>query len=179
MGINQDVIREMEIFINSNRNLLQTLECSHKQIYEKQSPFAFLTGHKMLLSSLPEYIKSWKHEDERHESSQNHPHLSSVLNAMLEAAVRNANLTPNNYRYSKLLMDFAIYIFLIGGKSCYKILCNNLPLPKIPTISEYGEKNWNRIPECFVLIELTPTLFPDSETFTIGQNKNNRRRIKM
>lgn len=132
----------MESFINKNRNFLQTLECSHKQIYEKQLQFSFLMGHKILLLGLSEYMKKWKAK-EKPTSFEYQPHLSSVFNAMLEAAIRNANSTPNNHKFSKLLMDFSIYIFLIGGKLCYKILSDNLPLPKIPTISKcWSEIDW-------------------------------------
>lgn len=60
--------------------------------------------------------------------------LSPVMNEMIAVGVANSKKTPNNHEYSKLVSDFGMYSYLASGKSSYRVLCRNLPLPQEATI---------------------------------------------
>lgn len=121
----------IEAHINENREIIQKIDCSHKQMYERITRFTLLPGHRLTLSNLPEFFKSKSYDTEL---KKNHPAFSSVLSTMVTTALDNYNKPPNTHRYPKLVTDFAMYTYLSSGKASYKMLCRNLPLPKEPTI---------------------------------------------
>lgn len=60
--------------------------------------------------------------------------FSPILREMIISASSNYHKTPNAHRFSKLLMDFSVYMYIMAGKATYDILCANLPLPKSGTV---------------------------------------------
>lgn len=130
-NIDEASIQMIEKHIQENPNIIQNLKCNHKEQYEKQSNMKFLPGHNALLLNIKEHIKS---QDDKTEYKMDG--CSTVLKSMVLTADDNYQKEPNRRRFPKLLMDFGIYTYLSCGKSCYKMLAENLPLPKVPTICE-------------------------------------------
>lgn len=134
LAMNNEVIKRIELHINQNPHLTQGVECIHKESYLTGTNFTLLPGHSNFLLNLPEHLKSKLRITE---INKDHASFSSVLSAMIEATTGNFNRAPKAHRYSKILLDFSIYVYLLGGKALYKFLGENLPLPKVPTISKF------------------------------------------
>ena len=60
--------------------------------------------------------------------------FSVILKELILTAIHNGNLSKNNAEYSDIIRYFSTYIYLIGGRSCYEVLSQNLPLPSRSTI---------------------------------------------
>lgn len=68
---------------------------------------------------------------------ENHPSLPVILKEMIKTALRNAEYVKNHAQYSDIIRYFATYIYIIGGRSCYEVLYENLPLPSVSTVCKY------------------------------------------
>lgn len=140
--INDAVIETIQNHINQNRHILQGIECCHKTIYCNQETFKLLPGHILFLKSLPDEIKSIAdalvNNIQNNLNSEN-PTYSSVLNEMTRCAIVNFNEDksyPRRPQFSKTLINFSVYQYLIGGKACYKFLAENLPIPRATSIGK-------------------------------------------
>lgn len=128
--MNSDVIKTIEKHLNDNRNILQDLKCSHKEIYGKQEHFKFLPGHSVFLLSLPNmFSMESRTKAIEEEGKWMNPAFSGVLSEMVQSAIVKT-------KFTKTLMDFSMYQYLMGGRACYKVLAANLPIPKVGTIRE-------------------------------------------
>lgn len=130
---------ELEKYVEDNRSIIHGLSCNHKQIYEKKI-FEFLPGHRVLiLKWCVDELKMIPTE----KITENHPAFSPILREIIHCALSNHIKPPNRHRFSEMLMNFSIYIYIMAGKAAYEILCANLPLPKAKTISKslFNEKN--------------------------------------
>lgn len=63
--------------------------------------------------------------------------FSPIMVELIRSALKNQNKAPNARRFSEVIMNFSIYLYIMAGKACYEIISSNLPLPKANTISEY------------------------------------------
>lgn len=129
-----------EIENGVNHQLIQDLgsKCDHIKTYESQAKFHFLLGHKILLQKwIKTVIKFHSDFMSSQTFKKNHAAFSPTLRSMIDAALVNYGRTSNARKFSKNLMDFAIYLYISAGKASYEILCANLPLPKGNTISKY------------------------------------------
>lgn len=55
--LNDQNVLEIENCINeSGRNVIESLKCCYASIYQQQTPFRFLPGHKSTVLSIPKYI---------------------------------------------------------------------------------------------------------------------------
>lgn len=138
--MNEENLSLLEVHIQQNYSLVEKLEidCIHGAIYklppDQSNEFKLLPGHKALLIS-------WVSSDEfnEHRSSDTFNINSTALPPILREIISNALLNEEREarRYSELLMNFCIYLYIMAGKASYEILSQNLNLPKPGTISEY------------------------------------------
>lgn len=133
-NINDTNLQMMEEYIKNNRNCLENLPECHRNKYQSQAEFNFLPGHRVLLLNLPQICKLERAESRSDDRIADNPAFSTMLKELIRTAVQNSNKTPNNYRYSDVVFDFAMYTFMMGGRALYEVLRANLPLPAVSTV---------------------------------------------
>lgn len=144
-------LERIEKHINEHcRDLIQGLDCCHHEFYQKQEVFRFLPGHGDFLSTLSNYmcnhieaeaaskteVRSGRTSDNLRlaEMVKQMSGFSVILKELILTAIKNADSSKNNAEYSDIIRYFATYVYIIGGRSCYEILHQNLPLPSRSTI---------------------------------------------
>lgn len=136
--INQDRLNELEVHINENRENLEVLICAHKNRYLEQRKFHFLPGHSALMLNWCENEVQNLLQDEVQNKTEtfniNDPAFSRILKEIITSGLSNHSKRPNVHRFSEMIMDFSIYLYIMAGKSCYETLSANLPLPKAGTV---------------------------------------------
>lgn len=157
--ISSESIAELEQYVDNQRNeiileILSHLEkCGHYdmsyEIYKEQTVFKFLPGHRTILLSLPDNIKSMQSNnlarpvsglthgngsDESLSVSEHPGQYSLILTELIKTARRNANKTKYAYQYNDIVKYFSTYVFLLCGRTCYETLNKNLPIPSTKTI---------------------------------------------
>lgn len=141
--INENLLNELEKFVGKNRETLITkLTCEHKNVYSNQTMFKFLPGHFALLlnwckNEVPHYSRSLSTESVINGLINDHPAFSNIHREIIVNALNNHAKTPNLHRFSDVLMDFSIYLFITAGRACYETIAANLPLPKAGTIRKF------------------------------------------
>lgn len=127
-------IAVIEEFIQTKRELLLGTR------YESMATFKFLPGHKQIILNIPTYIDQYraKSVNEISKSLSDFTQLPTVLKSLVEVIEQNNGKHPKAFRYTETIRYFAIYIFLMCGRSCYDTLCANLPIPKSDTIGKYN-----------------------------------------
>lgn len=137
-GMTEIQLNKLEGNINQNRSILENIEtgslgeCSHIEHYTRIENFKFLPGHRFLImkaSKIPPPID----ENQAFE----HPAFSTLFQSLIKCALKNYEKLPTSYRYSNLIKDFAIYIYIMAGKACYEVVAANLPLPSASAICNY------------------------------------------
>lgn len=133
-GITESQLNQLENYINQKRMILENIEiqCSHIQFYKQSQNFEFLPGHRLLIdkvSQSPPNVDQYL--------TFEHPAISTLMQKMIQTALNNYNKAPEGNRYPNLLMDFAVYIFIMAGKACYEVIASNLPFPSTIAISNY------------------------------------------
>lgn len=129
--INCDSLTKLEDDIEKNRQIVENLTCDHKNIYLERDTFQFLPGHRALLI---EWCKNQLKDHQDDLFNKNHPAFSTILSEIIGSALNNYNKSANSHRYSEVLVDFSIYLYIMAGKACYETLSLNLPIPKAGTI---------------------------------------------
>lgn len=128
-GITEEHLNSLEGFISQNRKSSGDVstQCEHANFYnDKSQNFKFLPGHRILLLDFHNSVHS--------SQTFEHPAFPILLQNMIETALNNHGKPDNRNRYPELLMDFAIYIYIMAGKACYEVISANLPLPAAVTI---------------------------------------------
>lgn len=135
-------IKPQDIFViqkcittNFARDILQ-LKCCHAEYYKSEishQRFKLLPGHEALVIALPKYIEEFQREHMKKIVDLKGKY-SFILNELLQTAEANEFQSVHQVTYSESIRYFAVYIFLICGRACYKMLQSNLPIPSIPTI---------------------------------------------
>lgn len=130
----------LERYVDQNRNLtMANWNCTHKSIYDKQKSFRFLPGHRMTLLNWCSEIKSNLESDDRSTKiNVNHEAFSPLLREIILAALSNHNKSANARRFSEIIMNFSIYLYIHAGKSSYEMISANIPLPKAGTICKFN-----------------------------------------
>lgn len=136
-GIKQEDINEIEAHVTEHfsSNILQ-LQCCHCEYYKSQisrGQFKFLPGHETLLIVLPEYVEEFQRAYMR-KVIELDGRYSFILNELIKTAEENKYKEVNQASYPDAIRFFAVYVFLLCGRSCYKMLKSNLPIPSVPTI---------------------------------------------
>lgn len=141
--LNDVRISEIEKFINNGKfdQFKNLLNCTHSEYYANQPVFKFLPGHVAFLLALGKLIKEHIPDIIHVEKlSAQCFEKFPILKEMIAIAELHAREDSNRHRYSDKLRYFATYIFLHSGRSCYKMLQANLPLPSVKTICKYFEQ---------------------------------------
>lgn len=123
---------------NFSNEILQ-LSCCHASFYKSQishEHFKLLPGHEALVLALPKYVEQFQAEYMK-KCIDLKGRYSFVLNELLETAEANKFQSVYRASYSDAVRYFVVYIFLLCGRACYKMLQANLPIPSIPTICKY------------------------------------------
>lgn len=129
-GLNKDVVTVLEQYV---QNKLKTLLAN--SVYSEMEFFSFLPGHTTLLLALPAHVE--KFENSHPKRDPNVVDLNSLtllMKEMIETARENCSKDVKHHKFSSIIQNFATYIYTICGKSCYEILCHNLPLPQPNTV---------------------------------------------
>lgn len=140
--INQERLNELEKHIDKNREnfeaSLEVLTCDHKNRYLEQKTFQFLPGHSAVMLDWRQNEIQNRVQDEVQNKTKTvnkeHPAFTRILKEIIASALTNHTKTANLHRFSEILMDFSIYLFITAGRSCYETLSANLPLPQAGTI---------------------------------------------
>lgn len=148
-SINEGCVVEIENYINANGNFIEIvkdLQCCHSELYKdgvRRKTFRFLPGLKNLIIKIAEIVANSTTQNERNSQSQLErlmkeiqcqPALPEILKEVVRTALENSQKAPNLNRYPDTLKYFAIYVYLLCGRQCYEILCNNLAMPAASTI---------------------------------------------
>lgn len=138
--IDETAIKRVQSYINENRQFLDSIDCHHKNMYQRQEQFNFLPAHYIALMNKQNFV----HVRSPIQNSLfllNNRAFSPLLKALIETALKNFGRDQNGFRYPNLIHDFAVYIYMMGGKANYEILSANLPLPSVVTISMNFDEN--------------------------------------
>lgn len=133
----QDHLNQLENQIGQDRTIFNSfgVDCSHITTYMNQQNFKFLPGHRFSISSYVERMVTARATNDPNESIQiDDPAFTPLLREMIRTSLNNYGKLSTNNRFTELLMNFSIYIYIMAGKSCYEVICANLPLPKAGTI---------------------------------------------
>lgn len=129
-------MNELEEEVNKNRQVIQKLDCKHASNYASQEKFHFLLGHRSLILKWSGELME-KNENLNETIQLNNPCFSPILVELIRSALTNRDKTPNARRFSDILMQFSVYLYIMAGKSCYEIISSNLPIPKSYTIMKH------------------------------------------
>lgn len=149
-GISAESIVQINEHVNLHcRDVIQNLTCSHPECscecYKNQVTFQLLQGHRELILAIAKTIDhQYEHgnQDENEyellmKAVENNSTLSVIMKELLKTALRNGQYPKNHADYSDIIRYFASYIFILCGRSCYTVLCKNLPLPSFSSICRY------------------------------------------
>lgn len=135
--LNESNLNQLEDNVDQNRCLIPMhLKCNHVEIYAEQEKFKLLLGHRAMLLKWSENLLQSRNLPDN-QFSTNSAAFSPITRQIVLTALSNHNKLPNGRRYSDLLTNFAIYIYIMAGKACYEILAANLPLPTAGSISKF------------------------------------------
>lgn len=101
--------------------------------YENMQPFKIIPGHCAFIESLPHYVDKIN-VTKQPIISQHSSDFTYILKLLIESAENNSHREAKGRRYDQCLKEFATYIYLMCGRSCYETLSANLPLPQANTI---------------------------------------------
>lgn len=159
-AISSESLLQIETHINIHcLGMIKNLDCCYSEFYSEQKLFKLLPGHQDLILEVAKVIKCQLHDQLSqnshfsHESNKRvtcgvsvknaydfneyikkHCGLSTIMKELIQTALKNSKSHKNHAEYSDILRFFATYIFLLCGRSCYKVLCDNLPFPSISTV---------------------------------------------
>lgn len=151
--LNEDRIKLLELHlaevIARNPSFIENLPKCHSSLYQSLNQsqqeenrlenrvFFFLPAHRLIISNLAQNLIDLKLNS--HMFSIDNPAFSRILKELIESAIKNANKQPQARRFSKTLLDFAMYVYMISGRASYELFSENLPMPKVSTIRESKE----------------------------------------
>lgn len=134
--INKECIEDIENDIRDKSDFLKNLPKCHGKLYGGQSCFKFLPAHRLLLLKLPEIVENLYNET--HLFTVNNESFSNILKELINSALNNSSKAPQGHRFSDILLNFSMYVYMISGRASYEFLSANLPLPKVSTIREFS-----------------------------------------
>lgn len=112
--------------------------------YKDQKVFKLLPGHRIFINSMVKCIDLCHQKishgntcENLYETIEKHSGLSVIMKEMIQAAMKNAQVSKTHAQYSDIMKNFATYVFILSGRSCYEVLNKNLPFPSTSTICKY------------------------------------------
>lgn len=144
-ALNEANLLRVESFAQESlQHVIAELHCSHCEVYQKQSNFQFIPGHRTFILEIPTKLQSNSKPVTLSMLCQKlidrlsiMPTATDLLNEFLKAVVINENTCKTRNRYSEVIQYFSIYIYMLCGRHCYEILSNNLPMPEAVTVREF------------------------------------------
>lgn len=133
MCIESEQLKNLEKYVEENHLINEEITCEHEKLYSKMTNFEFLPGHR---AALLDWCQNKLTCSKSNTFTVEHEAFSPILREIISHALSNHRKPSNSHRYSQLLMDFSIYMYIMAGKACYEILCANLPLPKAGTVGK-------------------------------------------
>lgn len=137
-GLKEETLKPIEEYFEKNRKLLDKLPKCHATNYQSQASFSLLPSHRLAILNMLENLPELKEQPDLFRIDN--PKFSYLLKELISSALKNAEKQPQARRYSKVLLDFSMYIFMLSGRASYEILAENLPIPKTSTIREFLKK---------------------------------------
>lgn len=124
----------MEKYLNTHhQSSIENMPGCHKKLYQQRSAFNSLPAHRMSISKIPQDMDSFNSDS----FPLNNCAFSKILRELVSSALQNANKVPTARRYSEVLTNFSMYMYILSGTAAYEVLAANLPLPKVSTIREH------------------------------------------
>jgi len=98
-------------------------------------------------------LKSLFHWYEHNDTTENNE--PTFLTTFIDCIVSNLNKSSNNYRYSKSVEQFALSLYILGGKMTYQFVRMNLSpaLPSVQTLNKLISNSDLRINEAQFLFD--------------------------
>lgn len=105
-------------------------------VYSNMKQFSFLPGHKAILLSLPSYVDKFDQFIRKNNKDcfvDTLP-LSYIMKELIKTGIKNHGRDKKHNQFPVEIKHWAAYMYMMCGKACYEILCENLPLPLANTI---------------------------------------------
>lgn len=132
--LSAEAISEIEKFVDENlKHIVEKLNCCNAVTYRNQKSFRFLPGHRFFILNLKSRLGPFQSTFDSANGNSVEDY-SPFLRVLAETAHKNAKKVPTQHRYDKTIQDFAMYIHMVCGKTCYETLSANLPMPKSSTV---------------------------------------------
>lgn len=144
-------IKNMEEFLTKNlatKDFWANFSCTDTCIcfnYKTQTKFQFYPGHSDIITEVSKKLQNVEaivEVNPANQASTMIPSASSLLQLLMQSEMNNTG--NSRYSYDETLRNFFTYIFLHCGRSCYRALAKNLPIPALDTIGRYKLTNSNR-----------------------------------
>lgn len=136
--LNDPELIKLEEYVGQNHWITEKLRCDHAKVYQTSTKFAFLPGHRALLLDWCQNLGQNESKiDEIEEFIKNNSASSPILRELISNELSNYGKPSQSRRFSRVLVDFSIYLYIMSGKACYEVLCANLPLLKAGTVRKY------------------------------------------
>lgn len=107
--------------------------------YKQQAKFTLLPGHKSYIVGLSKELNSANANvntsKDLTEAIGTHE-FSPVLEALIDSEIKNSKKVNPGHRFSDLIIDFSIYLYLLSGRYCYNFLHKNLSILADSTVRE-------------------------------------------
>lgn len=138
--ISSESILQIEKHVNVHcLEMIQQLDCCHSEFYKQKIIFELLPGHRDLIIALSKIMSDHLIQNSQFvkilsEDIKKQCDLSTIMKELIQVALANNKISKNHAEYSDIIRYFATYIFLLCGRSCYNVLCQNLPFPSISTV---------------------------------------------
>lgn len=93
--------------------------------------------------------------------SETNNNLKTFMNDLLKMSAKNSNRQEKGKRYDENIKSFSTYIFVLGGRSLYEVLRQNLSLPSVSTVLNHISKEKTTVEEGFLRIDELLTFIKD------------------
>lgn len=126
MCVDDEQLTYLEQHVEKNRCIMEKFKCDHTKSYCTSDQFKFLPGHRaFLLNWCQKTLKARPHDEETDTLADTFmvkdEAFSPILREIISSALFNHSKTPNNHRYSKLLMEFSVFMYIMAGKASYEL----------------------------------------------------------
>lgn len=149
-GLKESYLNEVEKYVNKHlRSTIDSLTCCKSEAYKSQKDFEFLPGHRILIlyyakqmqlkqkASLESKIALASNNLAFLEQARKHPAFSFLLKEFVTNSITNFQKKASGHRFTETIQAFSTYIYMLCGRNCYEIICNNLPMPQPSTVCMY------------------------------------------